>query len=337
MPSSLSLAAALAALALFAGVVGSSGTAIRNGRGLEGLPCFTLNSCSADITGVVENGANAALVATAPGVSAKTAVANAAGAYVFSSLPPGTYSVGPTEAEAASFEYLPSSVSVTLSGNGETVTATKMVRRLRGPPPPPAWLPQCTKVDVGNRFTLISAPAGSAPISSADLDTELNVDRNTTAARFASGLGIGDPAALAASASAPAAIGVAPSNVTNSSDVTGAAICSGDGYTRYRTGPNQVPTFCKLFTAYGLYGSLPVETIPGVARITSCSGTFIQDPSGQGKLLFLTVRFLPRLLFYFLFCHTTKTTNHFLDRRHPEKKKKKTGRTLRDPGTRCVH
>ena len=115
-------------LALLAGLVGSRGTDNSNGRGLTGLPCTTLNSCAADITGVVENGANAALVAKAPGVSTKTAVADAAGAYTFLQLPPGTYTVGPSEAEAASFNYLPSSVSVTLSGNGVIATASKMAR-----------------------------------------------------------------------------------------------------------------------------------------------------------------------------------------------------------------
>jgi len=159
-------------LALAAIYVHGSGTGNAVGRGLAGLPCITLSSCAADITGVVENGAGAALVAAAPGVSAKNAVADAAGAYTFPSLPPGTYTVGPAAAEAASFEYLPSSVSVTLSGNGDRITAPKMVRKTPSVPQPglscPAGSSTCSydSSKDGLPFkTVATASAGGATVS----------------------------------------------------------------------------------------------------------------------------------------------------------------------------
>ena len=92
------------------------------------MPCQSMNNCVANITGVIQFGANVALVATAPGVSTASAVADAAGAYTFQKLPPGTWTLRPSAAEAAAFEYTPASVSVPLSGNGNTAFAPTMTR-----------------------------------------------------------------------------------------------------------------------------------------------------------------------------------------------------------------
>ena len=122
------LALKAATLVLFATLAYGSGNDNANGRSLTGMPCQSMNTCPADITGVVQFGANVELVATAPGISTKTAVADATGVYTFPQLSPGTWTVGPSAAEAAAFEYTPASVSVTLSGNGNTALAPTMTR-----------------------------------------------------------------------------------------------------------------------------------------------------------------------------------------------------------------
>lgn len=108
-----------------------------SGRSLTGMTCQSMNTCVANIEGVVQFGANAALVATAPGVSTKTAGADAAGAYTFRDLPPGTWTLRPSAEEAAAYEYTPASVSVPLSGNGNTAFAPTMTRDPIVPVPPP--------------------------------------------------------------------------------------------------------------------------------------------------------------------------------------------------------
>ena len=228
-----------------------------SGRSLTGMTCQSMNTCVANIEGVVQFGANAALVATAPGVSTKTAVADAAGAYTFRYLPPGTWTLRPSAEEAAAYEYTPASVSVPLSGNGNTAFAPTMTREPLLSTTP--WLPQCKSVNAGAAYTLLAQPA-SAPASSASV-----VNTGMTGDEYLANTGFD------ASKLVPMPLPIADGNVTS------AAVCAADA--AYSVGPTSSRTTCWLVSCFS--GQCPTKW--GI-----CSGTFVADPSGQGRLLFLT-------------------------------------------------
>jgi len=282
-----------------------------------------MNTCVADIMGVIENGAGVTLVATANGAAVRTAIADATGAFIFSTLARGTYVIGPTEAETVSFEFLPSSVSVTLSGNGLAATAPRMVRRIR--PAAPAGLQCATPANIGNRFTVISAPAG-APAPTDPVVASVNVDDKMTSQEFLASLSTSDDGDVprttpSTEATTPFFRRQSPlsalalddrnstsgsidfsgkSTLSNDGNMSNAGICAGNGFARYGKGTStSTKSICKLFTTSGLYGDGSLlQIMPGKVdeRKGSCSGTFIPDPSGQGRLLFLTVRILSPFL-----------------------------------------
>lgn len=208
------------------------------------MPCETMKTCVADITGVVQFGANAALVATAPGESTKTAVADAAGAYTFRFLPPGTWTLCPSAAEVAAYEYTPASVSVTLSGNGRTAIAPTMTREPLLSTTP--WLPQCKSVDAGAANTLLAQPA-RAPASSASV-----VNTGMTGDEYLANTGFD------ASKLVPMPLPIADGNVTS------AAVCASDA--AYSVGPTSSRTTCWLVSCFS--GQCPT-------KYSICSGTFV--------------------------------------------------------------
>ena len=188
------------------------------------------------------------------------------------------------------------------------------------PPSPPllpratvSWLPACTTVNVGSGYDLIAA-AAAAPLSAASssavpLGDSNNSSSTTSSAEVAAAAAARKESILNEMTGAEflASIGLSLSfsppprrlpitnlNETqggsNNDTVTGAAVCSNDA--AYTAGPTASPTVCMFINCYDVNNQ---------RSCFICSGTFVGDPSGAGRLIFLTGK-KKCFLFFFLFC-----------------------------------
>ena len=125
-------------------------------------------------------------------------------------------------------------------------------------PPPLAttpWLPQCTIASGGTGYTVLSRPAASS-------SSPQNVNTGLTGQEF-----------LASTGFDPATLKPMPLPVVNDTSVTGASLCPNN--VNYIAGPTASRTTCYLVSCFG-------------QGCFTCSGTFVADPTGQERLLFMT-------------------------------------------------
>lgn len=170
-----------------------------------------------------------------------------------------------------------------------------------GPPPPTgSWLPACSAVNVGSGYTLIATAASSpvvaqpaaealaarAPGSGSGgqmnsteraaamdaLKKERDLD-GLTGAEFLASIGK-DPSFSPPPRSLPINNVDELSRKSNDT-LAGAAVCSND--VAYTQGPTASKTVCKFTSCFN-----------GGQRCYTCSGTFVGDPSGTGRNIFLT-------------------------------------------------
>jgi hypothetical protein len=176
-----------------------------------------------------------------------------------------------------------------------------------------SWLPACTTVNVGSGYDLIAA-AAAAPLSAASssavpLGDSNNSSSTTSSAEVAAAAAARKEAILNEMTGAEflASIGLSLSfsppprrlpitnlNETqggsNNDTVTGAAVCSNDA--AYTAGPTASPTVCMFINCYDVNNQ---------RSCFICSGTFVGDPSGAGRLIFLTgKKKMFSFIFYFL-------------------------------------
>ena len=170
------------------------------------------------------------------------------------------------------------------------------------PPATGSWLPACTTVNVGSGYDLIAA-AAAAPLSAASSSAVPLGDSNYSSSTTSSAEVAAATAAAArkeailnemTGAEFLASIGLSLSfsppprrlpitnlNETqggsNNDTVTGAAVCSNDA--AYTAGPTASPTVCMFINCYDVNNQ---------RSCFICSGTFVGDPSGAGRLIFLT-------------------------------------------------
>ena len=153
----------------------------------------------------------------------------------------------------------PSTVSLT-AGN------KSFLRQLHGSVPPnkTPWLPQCSTVNVGTGYTLLAQPAAVSPSASTTSSSSDVINTEMTGQEYVTSTGFD------ASKLAPM-----PLPVVDSGTVAGGAssVCSSNA--AYSAGPTASRTTCYLVSclATGCF---------------TCSGTFVADPAGQGRLLFIT-------------------------------------------------
>ena len=185
------------------------------------------------------------------------------------------------------------------------------------PPPPPSpppatgsWLPACSTVNVGSGYDLLAA-AAAAPLSAAAVaaaassSVPLSSDDSATTSAVAAAAAKKE-AALNQMTGAEflESIGLSPSfsppprrlpitNDNSNSTVAGASVCTND--VAYTAGPTASATVCEFINCYN---------IGGQRSCFLCSGTFVGDPSGAGRLIFLTGNFFYFFFFFFfLFFH----------------------------------
>jgi len=125
-------------------------------------------------------------------------------------------------------------------------------------PPPLAttpWLPQCTIASGGTGYTVLAQPAAAS-------SSPQNVNTAQTGQEF-----------LASTGFDPATLKPMPLPVVNDTSVTGASLCPSN--VNYIAGPTASRTTCYLVSCFrqGCF---------------TCSGTFVADPTGQERLLFMT-------------------------------------------------
>ena len=168
------------------------------------------------------------------------------------------------------------------------------------PPATGSWLPACTTVNVGSGYDLVAA-AAAAPLSAASssavpLGDSNNSSSTTSSAEVAAAAAARKESILNEMTGAEflASIGLSLSfsplprrlpitnlNETqggsNNDTVTGAAVCSNDA--AYTAGPTASPTVCMFINCYDVNNQ---------RSCFICSGTFVGDPSGAGRLIFLT-------------------------------------------------
>jgi len=133
--------------------------------------------------------------------------------------------------------------------------------------PPPSstpWLPQCTTVNVGSGYILLSQPSpASTPVSSSSSDV---INAGMTGAEWVHSTGF--DASRLIPTPLPIAIEGGGGNVTD------ASVCSSN--VAYSAGPTASPTTCSLVSCFAS------------GDCSLCSGTFVADPAGSGRLLFMT-------------------------------------------------
>ena len=125
-------------------------------------------------------------------------------------------------------------------------------------PPPLAttpWLPQCTIASGGTGYTVLARPAAASASPN-------NVNTGLSSAEFLTSTGFN-----------PSTLKPMPLPVVNDTSVTSASLCAGN--VNYIAGPTASRTTCYLVSCFD-------------SGCFTCSGTFVADPTGQDRILFMT-------------------------------------------------